>query len=578
MLRLADGASPAGISDDDIEKQRTALEIHAASNPQLDFVWDLMPEWDQSGGSWVPGGRPSYSNLSRAASHERFINYYSGSYPALMNQLHQTANQRKYRLAAVTDYASNTFYAYEMGVDLCMLERGIDELGDLSTGIAFLRGAARQYGRAWGIDLSSWRTSNDAATQYTNQNVLLGGWSSNYLMRHYYGAFLSGANIIQNEAATFRNPDGRLNPFGAATQEFADFALRRHPNVGSPAVSTALLIDHDSGFDPKHGVYNQANAVWYQDIPYSSGDFMIDNILRLAYPNHWLHGLTPGAAFANRSGAPDHAGFRAFLASGGDPRRYEPMPSTRWGDNLDILTTDVQAVALRQYKVIVLLGDVHLDSRLRGDLLVWVQKGGMLLINSDQMTPEDQDMVGVTVGSSSQKMAMASRWLPNGASQKEPSYRYTPVQAVTAEVVAVNESLDPLLTRHLVVKGDVLLTTPSYMQSNSRDQILDVCTQLLDSVIATYAVARIVGPPVEYIVNQAPGKVIVAIINNSGSDWSGTIAVDPSDAVTAVLEYTTDQPVEFAASPAGATIPGLVPAYGVRVFDIEYGRAALGRQ
>jgi hypothetical protein len=303
---------------------------------------------------------------------------------------------------------------------------------------------------------------------------------------------------------------------------------------------------------------------------------MIDNVLRLAYPNHWLHGLTPGAPFADRSGAPDHARFRAFLASGGDPRPYEPMPSTRWGDNLDILTSNVQAVALRQYKAIVLVGDVHLDTRLRADLLAWVQQGGVLLINSDQMTPDDQDMVGATAGSSSQKMATSSRWLPSGASQAEPSYRYTPVQPVTAEVIAVNESLDPLLTRHPVGKGEVLLTTPSYMQSGSRDQILQVCTQLLDSVMARFAVARIVGPPIEYIVNQAPGKIIVTLVNNSGSDWIGTIAVNPSDAVTAVLEYTTDQPVSFAASAVGATVPGLVPAYGVRIFDIEHGPAALG--
>ncbi|MGD1091605.1 MAG: hypothetical protein ABSB35_06370 [Bryobacteraceae bacterium] len=577
MLRLPGAAAPAAISDIAIETQQANFEAQAASNPQLNFIWDLMPEWDQSGGAWVPQGRPSYVNLSKAAAYAKFINYYRQSYPALMNYLNQPAGNRKYRISAVTDYSANTFYAYEMGVDLCLLERSIDELADLSTGIAFLRGAARQYGRAWGIDLSSWRTSNDMATRYTNQNVLLGGWSASYLTRHSYVAFASGANMIQNEAATYSNPDGQLNPLAAATQAFADFALHRHPNLGSPAVSTAFLIDHDSGFDPKHGVYNQANAVWYQDIPYSNGDFMIDNLFRLAYPNHWLHGLTPGAPFANSSGIPNTAGFRAFLSGGGDPRPYEPMPSTRWGDNLDIITTGAQAAALRQYKVIVLLGDVHLSSGLREDLRIWVEKGGVLVINSNQMTPADADLVGVTVTSSSPKSGTSSRWLSSRVSQSEAPYTYTPVRPVTAQVLAINENSDPLITQQDLGTGEVLLTTPSYMQSSAQNGILEICTQLLDSLMAKNSVASIAGPPVEYIVSQGPGSIVVTVVNNSGSDWTGTITVDPKDAVTAVSEYTADQPVEFAASPAGATIPGQVPAYGVRVFGIEYAPTTLAK-
>jgi len=78
-------------------------------------------------------------------------------------------------------------------------------------------------------------------------------------------------------------------------------------------------------------------------------------------------------------------------------------------------------------------------------------------------------------------------------------------------------------------------------------------------------------------VNQAPGKIIVTVLNNFGSDWSGTIAVDHPDAVTGVLEYISDQRVEFAASPAGLTIPAHVAAYGVRVFGIESGGAALAK-
>jgi hypothetical protein len=112
------------------------------------------------------------------------------------------------------------------------------------------------------------------------------------------------------------------------------------------------------------------------------------------------------------------------------------------------------------------------------------------------------------------------------------------------------------------------------MQSTSRDRILQICTQLLDSLMARYSLARITGEPVEYIVNQAPGKTIVTVLNNSGSDWRGNIAVRQSEGVTGVMEYITDQPVEFSSAVSGLTIGGQVPAYGVRVFGIEYDGAA----
>ena len=132
------------------------------------------------------------------------------------------------------------------------------------------------------------------------------------------------------------------------------------------------------------------------------------------------------------------------------------MPSTRWGDNLDIITTEVQSTALKQYKVIVMLGDVHLDARLRSDLTAWVERGGALVMNSAQMTGDDAAMAGVAVTSTTQRTASMSRWLPETESQSESSYLYTAVQPMTAEVLAVNESAAPLLTRRRLGKGEVI--------------------------------------------------------------------------------------------------------------------------
>src|SRR4030095_3304053 len=103
-------------------------------------AWTLMLEWDQGGGNWVPNGRPRYNGLSRTQAYSKFAGYYLNESPPLGTYLAQPSAQRGCRLASVTDYAPNAFYAFQMGVDVGLLERGIDELGDTSTGLAFMRG------------------------------------------------------------------------------------------------------------------------------------------------------------------------------------------------------------------------------------------------------------------------------------------------------------------------------------------------------------------------------------------------------------------------------------------------------
>jgi hypothetical protein len=154
-------------------------------------------------------------------------------------------------------------------------------------------------------------------------------------------------------------------------------------------------------------------------------------------------------------------------------------------------------------------------------------------------------------------------------SQPEPSYTYKLVRPSTAQVIATNEFGDPLITRNTIGKGEVLLSTPVYLQPNSRDQLLRVGAQLLDSLIARNSPARVTGPPVEYIVNQGSDKTVVTLINNAGVEWAGAISVQRPLGVPEVREYITDQAVRFTMTASDLTVAGRVPAYSVRVFAIE---------
>jgi hypothetical protein len=551
-----------------IESQRLAASRICAAEPARGHLWSLMIEWDQSGGAWVPNGRPRYGGLTRAEAHARFADYYLKQSPPLATYLRQPATARPCRLAAVTDYSPNVFDAYELGVDVGLLERGIDELGDVATGIAFMRGAARQYDRPWGIDLSTWRTAADSATRFDGAGRQTGGWSPSYLRRHMYAAYMAGAHILQIEPTLYYGPDGStLNSLGRAVKELADFALRRHPDVGQPAVPTAVMLDAHSGFDTRHGPHNQQPAVWYQDIAYSPGDFMTDNFLKLAYPGHSRHGTTPGAPFSTP------AGYQQFLASGGDPRPHEPMPFTRWGDTLDVVLDTAPPSALGRYKVIVLMGGVVIDARLRRNLEAWVRAGGTLVVNVRQATGADEGLLGVRLGGADLS-GTGSRWRADGTAYAEPPFRYRPVTPVAARVLAIAGDGAPLITSNAIGAGRVILTTPEYLQAAARDRLLEIGVRLLDELHRRHAPALVSGPGAQYLFSTAPGRLVTTIINNSGAAWSGTITARIPGAVTAVREYTADTAAGCSRAGATVTVKARVPAYDLRIFAIEHAPGA----
>jgi hypothetical protein len=547
-----------------IESQRLgAAQICKARQAKND-VWNLMIEWDQSGGAWVPNGRPQYAGLTRAQAHARFADYYLNQSPPLGAYLRQPSVARACRLAAVTDHSPNAFDAYEFGVDVGLLERGVDELGDVATGIAFMRGAGRLYNRPWGIDLSTWRTAADSATSFDAGGRQTGGWSPSYLRRHMYAAYMAGAHILQIEPTRYYVSSGAtLNPFGLTVKGFADFALRRHPDVGTPAVPMALMLDVHSGFDTKHGLYNQQNAVWYQDIAYAAGDFMIDNFLKLAYPNHWRHGTMPGAPFAIP------VGYQQFLASGGDPRPYEPMPFTRWGDTFDVTLSTATLESLRRYNVIVLMGGVVIDVRLRQVLEVWVRAGGTLVVNVRQATSADEALLGVRLGGA-YVSGTTSTWLADKTAYTEHPFTYKPVAPVSARVWATAGAGAPLITSNAVGAGRVILTTADYLQTTARDRLLEVGVRLFDRLNRQYAPAFVSGPGAQYMFSIAPGKLITTIINNSGVAWHGVITANIPGPVAAVREYTADAEAGCARNGSTVTVKGSVPAYDLRIFAIEY--------
>jgi hypothetical protein len=549
----------------------TAAATLCASQGQARSLWAMMIEWDQSGGAWHPTGRPSYAGMTRPQAYARFVQRYMVESPPLETYLNMTSAQRACRFGSIADYGPGTFIAAQMGLgaDILSLERAIDELGDTSTGIAFARGAGRLYDKPWGIDISTWRTSADSGTSFNSSGLHTGGWTPSYLRRHMYIAYMGGAHLLQIEPTVYFLSGTTYNPFGTMVDAFGDFALTRHPltTIGPSVVPLALMFDYYSGFDTKHGPFNQYDAVWYGDIPYSSGDYMINNFFKVAYPNHWLHGQTPGAPFGNPANT---AQFQSFLAAGGDARPYEPMPTTRWGDTMDITLNTASATLLGGYRIVALMGGVVIDPTLRIALQTFAQAGGTVVINTEQATAADQSLLGVTLGGTAVSGG-TSTWTPTGETFTEAAYTYRPVTLTTATVLATTGAA-PLITQNVVGSGRVILTTPLFLQNTARSALTAIGVKLFDELMKGVLPVMVTGPPVEFMINSGPGRLITTLINSvaAGTTWNGTIAAPIAGTVTAAKEWIGDTNIAYTNVGGVVTLSVSVPAFDVKVYAIDY--------
>jgi len=92
---------------------------------------------------------------------------------------------------------------------------------------------------------------------------------------------------------------------------------------------------------------------------------------------------------------------------------------------------------------------------------------------------------------------------------------------------------------------------------------------LLDDVLLSRMPARIVGPPLEYVVNRLPGKVVVGLFNHASTEWTGQVVFNHADAIASVTEYVHDQPLAFEQTGLDVAVPVRIPAFDVRVIAIE---------
>jgi hypothetical protein len=548
-----------------IQAQQTEIVALTASAGSRVW-WNIMPEWDGLGGHWIPVAGNPFTASTRAGMYTNFRNYVSNWTP-LWTMLQTPQATRAYWQTGVTNYVSNVHYAYEWGLDMVMLERAIDELGDIATGVAFLRGAAAQYNKPWGIDISTWRTSANSNTSYDQSTgKQTGGFSAGYHKRHAYIAYMAGANTILYEATALRYDDNKLNPLGAMMQSFAAFAAA-HPTRGIAVVPIALMLDFNHGFVPRHWL-NRPDGVWYFKLPYTTGDWMVENILNVLYPGYQNHGLTlPGYSWRN------FKDFQKWILAGNDPRPYEPMPNSTYGDLFDVLLSNASIEALNRYRVVMLAGNIAMTPSLNAMLTTWVRGGGVLVVSSPQVSAADQALLGVTLGGTN--TSTSSKWLDTGTTVSENAYTYQVVTPTTATVLATNPAQnEPLITVNTLGAGKVYFVAANYMQDSGKVELLKAGATLLTKLTTTHRQGWVNSTDVYYLTTMGTGFTTVTVVNNSGRTWSGIVSMNITD-VTNATEWLTGATLSPATASGVTTVSVSVPAWDVRVFALT-GRNSSG--
>lgn len=275
-------------------------------------------------------------------------------------------------------------YTAEAGYDYIGCEIGAN-VNAPQLSIAFTRGAAKQYNEsmglggvdAWFVDFSLWNWTgminysgdetmhrHDDSFHSNVVNHENAGQSVSAARRAYYMAYMSGAQWLINEGGaesacypTLNKAENAytLTPHGKMNQAFYDFT-QRNPDRGVTMVPFGIVIPRDHGLPYGHWMANDGNYKVFDRFVFTDGDWMIDNLFRLLYPNN----------YPNQNIRDDG----------------KQQVNTPYGDTVDILTDRADENVLNTYPVIILAGDVDLTPAMRLKYTNYVQNGGTLLLNS----------------------------------------------------------------------------------------------------------------------------------------------------------------------------------------------------
>lgn len=364
-----------------------AATVRATAIADPEPVVSAVGEWGYSfhhlkGGQADGAGYRHYGGYARTpATRAEAMAVVRRYYDRLRTEALARATPEQRRcFVSISGHYCYQHYAGMWGCDVVGSEVG-ENINGVQQHIAFTRGAARQFGKPWLLDFSSWFgpsiVDEDPERHWGDNSGPNYGHSISLHRRAYYAGWMAGASVVVAEGGTLNcfasqkpGPDGTLplSTLGRAAAAFARFA-RRLPDRGVPYAPVALVLPVDHGIYPGFGDKLAWNA-----LPYTRGDQAILDA---------LHALFPGST--GDPAQPERADRQPLDPTWTDPDYMHTealrMVASPHGDIADVLLSSAPEAVLRAYPVAVLTGDYRPSAALAGRLGRYVARGGTLVLD-----------------------------------------------------------------------------------------------------------------------------------------------------------------------------------------------------
>ena len=262
---------------------------------------------------------------------------------------------------SVTGHSHYEAYAAEWGARVIGLELG-ENIAFTQSKLAFARGAARQWGLPWSVQVSPWfaghcTTSGPLRREGKYARGLDAGHSMSFYRRLWLHAWFAGAAMVtpENSIAIFFEkpaPPWELTAHGEAAVEVLAF-MRSHDR-GVPYTPVAVVLDHLAG-------YNAYRGRPWGILENTPGDLETRDLFQ--------EQLFPGSDHIHRK--PDPA----------NPEKSYLVP-TPFGEMFDVLLSGATGEVLGTYPVLLLVGDITFDRALLERLKQALRRNSRLLLHA----------------------------------------------------------------------------------------------------------------------------------------------------------------------------------------------------
>jgi len=470
---------------------------------------------------------------------------------------------------------------FRRGFKMVWLERNGVHSG-LQIGIAFLRGACKQFGhgRLWGLDFSPWNNLKGVGVPlyFDEGGVQMSGVTPKLLAQQFFVSFASGANLVHQQIDDvthyYLDKTGKkhFSELGEFAQRFGKYALMDYSDRGEPYVPFALLLDRLHGWDsPRWDEGDQ--WIWDNRVPRGPADRMLDEAVEVFFPGYRLAGHSGDNNYHADLPWKNEDERLVYMRSGKDVRFSEKgeLVASPYGDSLDILTDDCPVEKMIEYyKVIWPVGTIKIDANLTGQLEKFVRAGGEVILNTGQM-PKDSpvwELAGVELKEYFYWTPMISSKCLVGESKEwaEGFVNRAAVEVKDAEVLACCNTAIPMVTVRKLGKGLVWYFSPYYMMPITWKIFSPVCRYWLEKILSRHWPVEIEGQSVETVLSETNEGLLLSLIEVAGQNFHDEIHLrcrikDNRD--VQVLDQWNDKIIEHQIDREGITFKPELPAWGV---------------